>query len=111
MIGVVLRVVLLVFALIGFAGTGASLAVGRYRHLMDGERDLGMLGVASMLFVFGALCTAVGTGLTGVLAFGGVALWASYVLMAQHLGIFRVEINGRVQTAQHSTREEPQQMK
>lgn len=104
MIGIVLRIVLLVFALIGFAGTGASLAVGRYRHLMDGERDLGMLGVACMLFVFGALCTAVGTGLVGVLAFGGIALWASYVLMAQHLGIFRVEVNGRALTEQESSR-------
>jgi hypothetical protein len=104
MIGIVLRIVLLVFALIGFAGTGASLAVGRYRHLMDGERDLGMLGVACMLFVFGALCTAVGTGIAGVLAFGGIALWASYVLMAQHLGIFHVEVNGRPRAEQESTR-------
>ncbi len=107
MIGIVLRVVLLVFALIGFAGTGASLAVGRYRHQMDVQRDLGMLGVACMLFVFGALCTAVGTGLVGVLAFGGVALWASYVLMAQHLGIFYVEVNGRVLAREETTREEP----
>jgi hypothetical protein len=104
MIGIVLRIVLLVFALIGFVGTGASLAVGRYRHLMDGERDLGMLGVACMLFVFGALCTVVGSGLVGVLAFGGIALWASYVLMAQHLGIFRVEVNGRPPAEQESTR-------
>ena len=107
MIGIALRLVLLVFALIGFGGAGASLAVGRYRHLMDGERDLGMFGVACMLFVFGALCTAVGTGLLGVLAFGAVALWASYVLMAQHLGIFHLEVNGRVLAKEESTREEP----
>ena len=71
MISIVLRMVLLVFALIGFCGAGASLAVGRYRQLMDGERDLGMLGVACMLLVFGALCTVVGSGVMGVIAFGG----------------------------------------
>jgi hypothetical protein len=96
MTGVALRLVLLVFALIGFAGTGASLAVGRYRHMADGERDLGMLGVASMLFVFGTLCTIVGAGMSGVWAFGGVTLWGSYVLTAQHLGLFRIEVNTNV---------------
>lgn len=86
-----LQVVLLVFAVIGFAGTGASLAVARARHVNEGERDPGMLGVAAMLFVFGALCTAVGSGLVGVVAFGGVMLWVGYVVAAQRVGLFRIE--------------------
>ncbi len=86
-----LQLVLLVFAVVGFGGAGASLAVARHRRLTDGERDLGMLGVAAMLFVFGTLCTVVGVGVSGVFAFGGVVLWAAYVFMAQHMGIFRVE--------------------
>lgn len=85
-----LRFILLVFALVGFAGTGASLAIARQRQLSDGERDLGMIGVAGMLFIFGALCTSVAAGLSGVFAFGGVALWASYVLTSQRIGLFRV---------------------
>lgn len=88
-----LQLVLLVFAVVGFGGAGASLAVARHRRLTDGERDLGMLGVAAMLFVFGTLCTVVGVGVAGVFAFGGVVLWAAYVFMAQHMGIFRVESN------------------
>jgi threonine/homoserine efflux transporter RhtA len=86
-----LQLVLLAFAMIGFAGTGASLAVARSRHMTDGERDAGMLGVAGMLFLFGALCTAVSSGLVGVIAFGGVALWVGYVVTAQRLGVFEIE--------------------
>lgn len=89
-----LRFILLVFALVGFAGTGASLAIARQRQLSDGERDLGMVGVAAMLFVFGALCTSVGAGLSGVFAFGGVVLWASYVMTAERIGMFRVNAAG-----------------
>ena len=85
-----LRFILLVFALVGFAGTGASLAIARQRHLTDGDRDLGMIGVAGMLFVFGALCTAVGTGFSGVFAFGGVVLWAAYVMTSERIGLFTV---------------------
>lgn len=92
MIGYGLRLVLLVFATVGFAGAGASLAVSRFRLLNEGERDLGMLGVAAMLGIFGALCTSVGVGLIGVPAFGGVVMWAAYVFMAQHLGMFRVDV-------------------
>ncbi|HEX6940925.1 MAG TPA: hypothetical protein VF158_16020 [Longimicrobiales bacterium] len=88
-----LQLVLLLFAVVGFGGAGASLAVARHRRLADGERDLGMLAVAAMLFVFGALCTVVGVGLAGVFAFGGVVVWASYVFMAQHMGLFRIEPN------------------
>jgi hypothetical protein len=86
-----LRLILLMFALVGFAGAGVALAVARQRTLQQAERDIGMISVAAMLSGFGALCTAVATGLVGVLAFGGVAVWASYVLMAQHLGLFEVD--------------------
>jgi len=86
-----LQIVLLLFAAVGYGGAGASLAVSRYRKIADGERDLGMLGVAMMLFVFGALCTMVGLGFTGIFAVGGVLVWASYTLMAQHMGLFRIE--------------------
>ena len=89
-----LRFILLVFALVGFAGTGASLAIARQRQLTDGERDLGMVGVAAMLFVFGALCTAVGAGVSGILAFGGVVLWAAYVITADRIGMFEVAAAG-----------------
>ena len=88
-----LRLVLLFFALVAFAGAGASLAVARNRYLTDRECDLGMLAVSVMLLVFAALCTAVAAGFAGVLAFGGVALWTSYVLAAQRIGLFRVEIS------------------
>jgi threonine/homoserine efflux transporter RhtA len=86
-----LQVVLLGFATIGFAGTGASLAVARGRSRMDGERDAGMLAVAAMLFVFGVLCTLASSGVSGVLAFGSVVLWIGYVVTAQRLGMFRIE--------------------
>lgn len=86
-----LQLVLLMFALVGFAGAGASLAVARSRQVSEGEYDTGMLGVAGMLLVFGTLCTAVGSGLLGVLAFGGVTLWAGYVVTAQRVGLFTIE--------------------
>jgi hypothetical protein len=86
-----LQIILLVFAMIGFAGTGAALAVARSRYVSDGERDAGMLGVAAMLFVFGALCTLVGSGVSGVAAFGGVMLWVGYIVTAQRVGLFRIE--------------------
>jgi hypothetical protein len=100
-----LRFVLLIFALVGFAGAGASLAVARYRKLADGERDLGMMGVAVMLFIFGALCTLIGAGFAGVFAFGGVVVWASYLFMAQRLGIFRIEAGGPPSAEEEATEE------
>jgi len=87
-----LRIVLLTFALVGYVGAGAALAAARYRRVSEGERDVGMFGVALMLFCFGALCTAVGVGAGGILAVGLVFVWASYMVMAQHLGMFRVEV-------------------
>jgi hypothetical protein len=86
-----MRVMLLIFALVGFAGAGAALAVARYRFLGAGERDLGLGGIAAMFLVFGTLCTVAASGLFGVLAFGGVVIGASYVLMARRLGLFRIE--------------------
>ncbi len=91
MMTLALRVVLLAFAIVAYAGSGSSLAVIRHRHLADGDVDWGMVGVATLLLTFGALCTALGVGWSGVLAFGGVALGASYVFMAQHIGLFRVD--------------------
>jgi threonine/homoserine efflux transporter RhtA len=86
-----LQIILLMFALVGFAGAGASMAVANSRRKVDGERDAGMLGVAAMLFVFGTLCTAVGSGMLGVMAFGGVVYWVGYVVTAQRVGLFRIE--------------------
>ncbi|HSJ07160.1 MAG TPA: hypothetical protein VK936_10675 [Longimicrobiales bacterium] len=85
-----LQLVLLGFALVGFAGAGVSLAVVRLRG-REGERDGGMIAVTGMLLVFGALCAVAGTGLLGVLAFGGVATWVAYVVTAQRVGLFRIE--------------------
>lgn len=87
-----LRIVLLLFALVGYIGAGAALAAARYRRLVEGERDVGMFGVAFMLLFFGSLCTMVGVGVSGVAAVGLVFLWASYMVMAQHLGMFQVEV-------------------
>jgi hypothetical protein len=86
-----MRLMLLVFALIGFSAAGAALAVARHHLLSDGERDYGLGAIAVMFALFGALCTTVASGLFGVIAFGGVVVWASYLLMAQHLGLFRIE--------------------
>jgi hypothetical protein len=86
-----LRLMLLVFALAGFAGAGASFAAARYRYLADGVRDWGLAGVTLMLFVFGALCTLAASGVWGVLAFGAVITGAAYLITAQHIGMFHIE--------------------
>lgn len=86
-----MRIMLLAFALVGFAGAGAALAVARYRYLGEGQRDLGLGGIAAMFLIFATLCTVAASGLFGVLAFGGVTGWASYVIMAQRLGLFSIE--------------------
>jgi hypothetical protein len=100
-----LHIVLLLFALIGFGGAGASLALARGRRMDDGSHDGGMLGVAAMLLVFGMLCTVVGSGLSGVLAFGGVVGWVGYVITAQRIGVFTIETGWLEQAAT----EEPRQ--
>lgn len=85
------KIVLLVFAAMGFAGVGAALAIGRLRELNEGETDVAMRALAFVLAVFSAACTVSAAGLLGVVAFGGVIVWSSYVLCAQHVGVFRVE--------------------
>ncbi len=93
-----LRLVLLLFAVVGFAATGASLAVARHRFVSDRENDLGMVAVSLMLLVFASLCTLVAVGLSGVLALGSILLWASYVVTAQRIGLFQIEVNRQEET-------------
>jgi threonine/homoserine efflux transporter RhtA len=100
-----LQIVLLIFAAVGYAGAGVSLAVSRQRKLAEGARDLGMLGVAAMLFLFATLCTVIGVGAIGILAFGGVVLWAGYLFMAQRIGLFRIEADGPPSTEEEASKE------
>jgi hypothetical protein len=101
-----LRIVLLLFAAVGFGGAGAALAGARYRQLTDGELAAGMVGVTAMLAMFGLLCVVVGSGWIGALAFGGVVMWASYVFMAQQMGLFRVETPARPSPEEEESTEE-----
>jgi hypothetical protein len=78
------------FAAIGFAGAGVAFAVGRARELSEAEVDIGMRAVTLLLFVFGAVCTHVAVGFTGILAFGVVVAWASYIFSAQRVGVFQL---------------------
>ncbi len=84
-------VTLLFFAALGFAGAGIALAVARSREQREGESDLGMRAVTLLLFSFGSACTFVATGLAGVLAYGFVIAWFSYVFSAHRLDVFRLE--------------------
>lgn len=102
-----LRLILLMFALVFFAFAGVALAVARQRASSLGERDIAMLTVTGLLCAFGALCTAVASGAMGVLAFGGVAVWASYVLTAQQMGLFRIETGTRATEAEPSEARRP----
>ncbi|MCI0432129.1 MAG: hypothetical protein L0271_00575 [Gemmatimonadetes bacterium] len=86
------RLVLLLVAAVAYAAGGAALAIVRSRGLADGSRDGGMTAVGLSLICIGALCTTAGVGTSGVLAFGGVTVWASYVITAERLGVFRVQI-------------------
>jgi hypothetical protein len=85
------KVVLLMFAALGFAGAGAALAVGRLRELDDGDPDVGMRALAFVLALLSGACTISAAGIMGVIAYGGVIVWCSYVLCAQHVGVFRIE--------------------
>lgn len=98
-----MRLMLLAFALIGFTGAGAAYAVARHRLLGDGERDMGLYGIALMFLAFGALCTAVASGLSGVLAFGGVTAWAGYLLMARRLGLLQIEVRPQPASEREAT--------
>jgi hypothetical protein len=86
-----MRFILLVFATVGFGAAGAALAVARYRLLDDDERDFGLGAIAAMFLLFGTLCTLAASGIFGVLAFGGVVVWASYLITGQRLGLFSIE--------------------
>jgi hypothetical protein len=85
------KIVLLLFAALGFAGAGAALAIGRLRELGEGDPDVGMRALAFVLCLFSGACTISAAGYAGVAAFGGVIVWASYILCAQHVGVFRIE--------------------
>jgi hypothetical protein len=86
-----MRFMLLVFAMIGFSAAGAALAVTRHRLLEEGERDPGLAAIAALFLLFATLCTVAASGLFGVLAFGGITVWASYILMGQRVGLFTIE--------------------
>jgi fatty acid desaturase len=81
----------MLFAAIGFAGAGVAWAVARAREMNEGESDFGMRTVTTLLLLFGAACTVVAAGFIGVLAYGGVIAWFSYVCAAHRLGIFRIQ--------------------
>ncbi len=87
----VVKIALLMFAALGFAGAGAALAIGRLHDMDSGETDVGMWALASVLALFSAICTITAAGFVGVVAYGGVIVWCSYVLWAQRVGVFRVE--------------------
>lgn len=87
------RILLLLFALAAFAGGGAALAMARFRGRADGQRDFGLAGIAGMFLLFGTLCTLAASGIFGVLAFGGVVTWGSYLLTAQRVGLFTIEVH------------------
>ncbi|HSH46633.1 MAG TPA: hypothetical protein VK966_12385 [Longimicrobiales bacterium] len=102
-----MRLILLLFALVGFAGAGAALAMARYRWNTEAERDLGLMGVTAMFLLFGTLCTLAASGLAGVLAFGGVVVGGSYLIMAQRIGLFSIEVRtappAERETTEHRT--------
>jgi hypothetical protein len=86
-----IRLMLLLFAAVGFAAAGAALAVARHRFLGDGEHDYGLAAIAFLLGLFATLSTVAAGGLAGILAFGAVIVWASYILTGQRLGLFTIE--------------------
>lgn len=85
------KIALLLFAALGFAGVGAALAVGRLRELQEGNSDFGMRGLAAVLGIFSAACTISAAGFIGIIAFGGVIGWTSYVFCAHRVGVFSIE--------------------
>jgi hypothetical protein len=85
------KIALLLFAALGFAGAGAALAVGRLRELQEGDSDFGMRALAVVLAVFSAACTISAAGFLGIVAFGAVVGWFSYVICAHRIGVFSIE--------------------
>lgn len=98
-----IRLMLLVFAMVGYAGAGAALAVGRHRLMAEGERDPGLAAIGLMFGAFGALCTIAASGFIGVLAFGGITVWGTYVYMGQRLGMFEIEVRSTRSTERETT--------
>lgn len=86
-----MRFLLLLFATLGFAGAGSAMALARHRARTEDARDPGLYGITGMFLAFAILCTLAASGISGVLAFGGVVVWAGYVIMAQRLGLFSIE--------------------
>lgn len=93
---------LLIFAGVAFAGAGAALAILRQRSSELGDHDVGLALVVAMLVLFGSLCAILGAGYAAIFGFGGVILWVAYVMTANRIGLFRVEVG----TAQPSWTEE-----
>ena len=86
-----IAITLMLFAAIAFAGAGVAWAVARAREVNEAQSDFGMRTVTTLLLLFGAACTMVAAGLIGVLAYGGVIAWFSYVCAAHRLGVFRIQ--------------------
>ena len=93
-----LTVLLLIFAGVAFAGAGAALAIMRQRSAEQGERDIGLGLVVLMLGLFGALCAILSAGFGAIFGFGGVVMFAAYVMTANRIGMFKVEV-GATQAA------------
>jgi hypothetical protein len=83
---------LLIFAGVAFAGAGAALAIMRQRAAEHGERDIGLALVVAMLVLFGALCAILSAGFGAIFGFGGVVTWVAYVMTANRIGLFKVEV-------------------
>ena len=83
---------LLIFAGVAFAGAGAALAITRQRSSEQGERDIGLTLVVLMLVLFGALCAILSAGFGAIFGFGGVIMWVAYVMTANRIGMFTVEV-------------------
>lgn len=98
-----IRFMLLVFALVGFAGAGAAFAVARHRLMTEGDRDIGLGAISLMFLAFGALCTLAASGVFGVLVFGGVTVSASYLLTARRLGLLEIEVHSSPSAEQETT--------
>ena len=97
-----LTAMLLIFAGVAFAGAGAALAIMRQRAAEQGERDIGLALVVVMLALFGGLCAILSAGFGAIFGFGGVIMWAAYVMTANRIGMFKVEVGA----TQHAWPEE-----
>ena len=85
------QLALLVFGAIAFGGTGAAIALARHRRANEARADNPMFGLAAVLGAFAVMCTTAAAGWTGVLAVGGAAVFASYVMTARKIGLFEIE--------------------